>query len=157
MTKLPLRPNVCLLIQNKQGLLFLGERADESGHWQFPQGGIKKGDTPEETVLKEASEELGASIEQFRVEKKLSARYEYEWSTPPPYGKDTWRGQTQTFWIVSFLGEPSDINLEQSDKEFQSFCWCTTDEVIQRAHPLRMLAYEAPLKEFVEYRQSIKL
>jgi hypothetical protein len=39
--KLPLRPNVCMLVYNARGQLFLGERLRNKGHWQFPQGGAE--------------------------------------------------------------------------------------------------------------------
>lgn len=148
MTILPLRPNVCLLIRNSENLLFLGERAGHPGHWQFPQGGVEEEMTLEENALSEAHEELGADPSLFRVVTRLNATYEYEWDDPPRYGKEKWRGQKQTFWIMDFLGKDSDIDLENSDKEFMAYRWCTPEEVIKYAHPIRLKGYLAPLKEY---------
>ncbi|RIL11965.1 MAG: RNA pyrophosphohydrolase [Proteobacteria bacterium] len=147
MTLLPLRPNVCMLILNKERKLFLGERLGEPGVWQFPQGGVDTGQSLEENVLRELEEELGAPRARFRILRKLSATHQYDWGTTPAYAIGRWRGQSQTFWLVEFLGTDSEINLSKNDPELSDYKWCTIDEVRKLAEPKRLIGYEAALKE----------
>jgi len=148
MQKLPLRPNVCMLVFNSEGKLFLGERHKEAGIWQFPQGGVEDNFSLEQNVLRELEEELGAPAKLFKIIKQLSSTHEYEFDHPPEYAKGVWRGQSQTFWLVQFLGKDSDIKLEQQNPEFMNWRWCCPEEVRKLAEPKRLPGYLKPLSEF---------
>ena len=52
------RPNVGIILVNSRNEVFWGKRIREHS-WQFPQGGIKKGETPEQAMLRELEEETG--------------------------------------------------------------------------------------------------
>ncbi len=145
--QLPYRPNVCMILRNREGKYFLGERAGEPGIWQFPQGGVETEFSLEENVIRELSEELGAKKKLFKIVKKLAATHEYDFRKAPAYAAGKWRGQAQTFWLVEFLGDDSEINLSLHEPEFMNFCWCTPDEVRQKAEPVRLTGYEKALKE----------
>lgn len=147
MKELPLRPNVCLLVANLEYKLFLGERNGNPGHWQFPQGGVEPEYSLEENVIKEAHEELGVDKSLLKIEKKLTATFDYNYRNTPEYAKGVWRGQSQTFWIVSFIGKDSDINLTLYDQEFMNFKWCTPQEVRQHAESHRRDSYLPALLE----------
>jgi putative (di)nucleoside polyphosphate hydrolase len=145
---LPLRPNVCLLILNKERNLFLGQRSGASAVWQFPQGGVEHGSL-EENALREAHEEMGVDLNLLRVLQKLSATHEYDFANPPEYARGVWRGQSQTFWLLEFLGVDADIKLDRFEPEFSSFAWCPPAEVLGRVEERRRKGYEAPLREVV--------
>lgn len=144
---LPYRKNVCLLIRNKDGKLFLGEREGEPGVWQFPQGGVEDASSLEENVLREASEELGAQIGAFHILRKLTHTHRYDFAKPPAYALGKYRGQDQTFWLVEFIGSDKEIDLENSDREFRNWCWATPDEVRAKAEKKRLPGYEGALSE----------
>jgi len=137
-----------MLVVNREGKLFLGERAGEPGVWQFPQGGIEEKDSLEENVLRELNEELGAAKDKFKIIRKFEATHDYNFRNPPAYAKDKWRGQTQTFWLVEFLGDDKDLDLNAHEQEFMGFKWCTPSEVRRFTEPVRLPGYEAPLVEF---------
>jgi len=137
-----------MLVFNSVHRLFLGERSSEPGVWQFPQGGIDPGASPEETVHRELNEELGAPINCFKIVTKLKAVHEYEFTKIPKYAAGKWRGQTQTFWLVEFVGSDSQLNLTHHSPEFMSWRWCTPEEVRKFAEPKRLPGYEPALKEF---------
>ena len=145
--KLPLRPNVCMVVLNQDGLIFLAERKGETGKWQFPQGGVEPGLTLEENVVKELTEELGAKAELFRIVRKLEATNDYEFLRPPDYAKGRWGGQSQTFWLVEFLGTDADIDLNAHNPEFMAFQWCSSEEVLKKAEPVRLAGYNKALSE----------
>lgn len=156
MSNLPYRPNVCLLILNDQGKLFLGERFGEPNVWQFPQGGVEGDDTLEASALREASEELGVPIDRFKIIKQLKGNHRYDFSSPRLYGQVMWRGQTQTFWLLQFVGDEREITLSGPEREFESFQWCTVTEVRLQAEQKRRLGYEVVLPEVEEYLQVNK-
>jgi putative (di)nucleoside polyphosphate hydrolase len=144
------RPNVCMLVLNRDDLLFLGERRGESGVWQFPQGGAEPEHTDEENVLKELYEELGAEKRCFQIMKRLESTHRYEFSKPRKYRGKMWDGQDQSFWLVRFKGKDSDIKLDRFEPEMMDFRWCTIEEVRKLAEPKRLKGYDAPLEEVRE-------
>jgi putative (di)nucleoside polyphosphate hydrolase len=147
MTLLPLRPNVCMLVFNKDRKLLLGQRFGEADVWQFPQGGAEPEHSLEENVYRELQEELGIARALLKIEKKLNATHEYDFRSPPDYAKGKWRGQSQTFWLVRFTGNDSDIDLETHEQEFMGWKWCTVGEVRKFAEPKRLPGYEKVLPE----------
>ncbi len=154
MRKLPLRPNVCILVFNTKLKLFLGERAGEKGVWQFPQGGVEEGLSTRENVYKELEEELGADRGRFKIIKKLKARHSYEFRRVPPYARGKWRGQRQSFWLVEFIGSDTDIDLARYEPEFSNWRWCTVKQVRRVAEPIRLPGYEPALKEFEKFARN---
>lgn len=147
MSDLAYRPNVCLLIINKEGRLFLGERFNESGKWQFPQGGVEENASLEENALREANEELGVEIHLLKIVKKLKTTHKYDFLVIPDYAKGKWRGQDQTFWLLEFLGTDRDIKLDRYHPEFSNYRWCTPEEVRATAESKRMAGYGPALLE----------
>ena len=60
MSDLPYRPCVGIMLFNKDGKVFVGQRIDQTVEgWQMPQGGIDKGETPKQAALRELQEEVG--------------------------------------------------------------------------------------------------
>lgn len=146
--ELPLRPNVCILVFNREKKLLLAQRAGSPDIWQFPQGGVEFDQSIEGNVLREIEEELGLSASKVSIVAGLKSRNAYRWEIPPSYAAGVWSGQAQTFWVVRFLGEDSDIRLEGPDQELSAFQWCTPEEVRERADPKRRPGYEGALIEF---------
>ena len=156
MPELPLRPNVCMFLINSTGRIFLGERFGSSGEWQLPQGGVDKNSPLEENVIRELNEELGIHPSRLKIIKRLKATHTYEFKDPPGYAKGKWRGQTQTFWLVAFDGNDSEINLtHHEEQEFSAWAWCTPAELRRNAHPVRLSGYKDPLCEVEEYIASL--
>ena len=141
------RPNAGIVVFNKEGKVLLCKRSDEDDEWQFPQGGIEKGMTPAETALKEGHEELGVPEDAFQIIKVLKAKNEYEFDPIPARYKNKFRGQSQTFVLLRFLGKDEDISLTRYDQEFTQWRWCTIEEVRKMAEPKRLVGYEKAFKE----------
>lgn len=151
MKELPLRPNVCILLSNQEGRLFLGERDGEPGHWQFPQGGVDSASSLEENVLRELEEELGTSRSHIKIIKQLRSKHAYDWPKPREYEGILYRGQSQTFWLAEFFGTDADIDLTASHHEFMNWRWASAPEVRTIASPVRLPSYHMPLREFEDY------
>lgn len=147
--KLPLRPNVCMLVYNRKGKLLLGKRINRRNHWQFPQGGAEPKVSLRENVVREIREELGIKRRRLGRITKLKATHQYDWKKAPSYASGKWRGQSQTFWLVEFLGADSDIDLTaDKDPEFKSFRWCSVAAVKRLAAKERLPGYRKALGEF---------
>jgi putative (di)nucleoside polyphosphate hydrolase len=153
--KLPLRPNVCMLVYNREGELLLGKRINRRNHWQFPQGGAEPELSIRENVIREIREELGIKRRKLGKLTKLKSTHQYDWIKPPTYAHGRWRGQSQTFWLVEFLGEDADIDLTaDKDPEFKSFRWCSVAEVRRLAAKERLPGYRGALREYSEFRRA---
>lgn len=151
MAQLPLRPNVCMLVYNKKYQLFLGERFGSKGVWQFPQGGVDLRSLPIKSVVRELREELGLKDKHIGKIHKLKSTHSYNFSSPPDYALNKWRGQKQTFWLVEFLGTNKDIKLDCHEQELMNFKWCSPQEIRKLAEPKRLIGYLKPLREFEKF------
>jgi putative (di)nucleoside polyphosphate hydrolase len=142
----PYRPCVVAVIQNEEGLLLAGERADQSGSWQLPQGGIDPGETATIAVLRELHEEIGTS--------KLSIlKHHAEWiryNFPPEFAKGRmaqWAGQEQQWFLMKF--EPGEVaHLELSEGEFSSLKWISPSELLEGIVHWKREAYQIGLSTF---------
>lgn len=60
------RANVGIIVSDAEGLVLLGGRIGQAG-WQFPQGGIREDESPEEAMYRELGEEIGLGPDDVRV------------------------------------------------------------------------------------------
>ena len=60
------RPNVGIILLNAHNEVWWGKRVREHS-WQFPQGGIKYGETPEQAMYRELEEEIGLRAEHVKI------------------------------------------------------------------------------------------
>lgn len=116
--------------------------------WQFPQGGIKKGDTPEKTVFKEVYEEIGIKESLLKIGAAYPEwlLYTYPEERGRPRGFD---GQKHKVFLLEFLGEDKDINLNiETPPEFDQFKWVSIDDVIHQIIDFKKPTYEKILPYF---------
>jgi putative (di)nucleoside polyphosphate hydrolase len=119
---LKFRPNVAGILQRPEdGRILIGERLGVSGAWQFPQGGIDKGETPKRALFREMEEEIGLNSSDYEIVEKHSG-YRYQF----PSGKVKWGkfvGQDQTYFLCRFSGEEASIRLDRHKQEFTRVRW----------------------------------
>ena len=122
--KLPLRIGVGAIVLNKKNQVFVGKRKDNPvDKWQMPQGGVNRGEDLIEAMKRELHEETG--IQNIKILNEIDGWFEYEL---PNYllGKiwrGKFRGQKQKWFIVKFLGNDKEINLEKDKPEFIEWKW----------------------------------
>ena len=119
------RPNVAIVIVNAKNQVFWGKRIREHS-WQFPQGGINPGETPERAMYRELLEEVGLLAEHVRVLGRTRDWMRYD--VPQHWIKREWRGsyrgQKQIWYLLRLTGRDSDMNLRASEKpEFDAWRW----------------------------------
>ena len=128
--KLPLRLGVGAIVLNKDNQVFVGKRKDNPVHkWQMPQGGVDKNEDLIDAMKRELEEET--SIKNIKIIKELEKWTEYEL---PDYllgkiWKGKFRGQKQKWFIVRFLGDDNEINLNTSHPEFIEWKWLNIEKL----------------------------
>ncbi len=119
-----MRQGVGVIVLNKNNEVFVAKRKDNPvDKWQMPQGGIDLNETPFEAMIRELAEET--SIKNIKVLKEIEKSLEYE--LPPNLLGKIWkgkfRGQKQKWYIVKFLGNDEEINLNTKHPEFIEWKW----------------------------------
>src|SRR6266849_4372115 len=94
------RPNVGIILCNGRNEVFWGKRVKEHS-WQFPQGGIKLGETPVQAMYRELREEVGLLPAHVKI-----------------------LGQTQIWFLLRLVGRECDVRLRASERpEFDAWRW----------------------------------
>jgi putative (di)nucleoside polyphosphate hydrolase len=145
----PYRPCVGVMLINRDGLVFVGRRIDQTVEgWQMPQGGIDEGETPAKAGLRELEEEIGT-----RKAEPLREMNEWLSYDLPPHllgvalhGR--YRGQRQKWIAMRFLGEDSDIDIRTEHPEFAAWKWLAMEALPRLIVPFKRDTYEKVIAEF---------
>jgi putative (di)nucleoside polyphosphate hydrolase len=151
---LPYRPCAGVVLINRDGLVFGGQRIDNPGKaWQMPQGGLDYGELPEEAALRELTEETGVSRDQVTVLGQTSEWITYELPEEllGKLWKGKYRGQEQMWFAMRFLGEDSDINIATETAEFSQWQWMTPAALTDAIVPFKRHVYEAVFADLGEW------
>lgn len=139
------RPNVAAILQLPDGRVLIGQRADHPESWQFPQGGIDAGESPEEAVGREILEEVSLHPGTYRITDS-SGPYRYDF----PTGRDKrgFSGQEQYYFICSLQGgEPPAIDFAATCGEFTAVRWVPVAEFpVDLAPPMKQAVYHEVLR-----------
>jgi len=148
---LPYRKCVGVMLVNQEGRVFVGQRIDtDAPAWQMPQGGIDPGETPQEAGLRELREETGLSPQKVRIEAETRnwVRYDLPHDIVPRIWKGRFKGQQQKWFLVRFLGDDGDIDIDTDHPEFSQWRWLDPSDLPARIVPFKRAVYEAVLTEF---------
>lgn len=149
--RLPYRSCVGLMIINKIGRVFVGQRIDTSEPaWQMPQGGIDEGESPRQAALRELGEETGldANSVEFLAESADWLPYELPVERIPTIWGGQYRGQRQKWFLLRFTGAEHQIDINTEIPEFNQWRWLAASEVVDHAVPFKREVYSAVLDEF---------
>lgn len=142
-----LRPNVAFILQNPAGEILLCERSDSAGCWQFPQGGIKRGETTSEAMAREVEEELGLNPTQYRV---LADRGPYPYLFTDGYRKKNYDGQEQHYFLAELTDAAAEIRLDNAN-EFRAVRWMKPSEYnISWISPMKREVYRKVFHDFFQ-------
>ena len=128
--QLPLRLGVGIIVLNKENKVFVGNRKDNpTNKWQMPQGGVDNGENIMEAMKRELLEETG--IKNIEIIKEIDGWTQYEL---PEYllgkiWKGKYKGQKQKWFIVRFLGDDSEININTKNAEFIEWQWLNIENL----------------------------
>jgi len=119
------RANVGIILSNQEGQVLWAQRMGQDA-WQFPQGGIKQDETPEQAMYRELWEEVGLKPEDVQLIASTNSwlRYKLPKRMVRRYAQPTCIGQKQKWFLLTLASEESSLNLDASDiPEFQGWKW----------------------------------
>ena len=136
------RANVGIVLMRDGGELFLGGRRDGRG-WQFPQGGVRRHEHPEQALFRELHEEVG--LGPADVELLASTARWLRYRLPRQYvrrrGSPLCIGQKQRWFLLRMLADESSLNFEATaEPEFDSGRW---------------VDYWSPVREVIYFKRAV--
>ncbi|AII14996.1 RNA pyrophosphohydrolase [Campylobacter iguaniorum] len=145
------RPNVAAVILSPsyplECRIFIAQRYDIHGAWQFPQGGIDKGEVPKQALLRELEEEIGTNSVEILCEHPEWLSYDF----PENIAKkmSPYDGQIQKYFLVR-LKPKAKINLNTKHPEFNDYRFIKQEEVLASVNHFKKAVYNKVLKYFKE-------
>src|SRR3990167_11423886 len=108
------RPNVGIILANEFGQVLWAKRIGHNA-WQFPQGGIQHGETPEQAMYRELREEVGLMPEHVQILGRTRdwMRYEVPQSWSKRESRGGYRGQKQIWFLLRLTGRDCDVRSEE--------------------------------------------
>jgi putative (di)nucleoside polyphosphate hydrolase len=140
------RANVAGILRNPRGRILICERLGVRDAWQFPQGGIDEGETPEQALKRELWEEVGVAVADFAiVERRGPYRYLYGNGRI----KRGYHGKEQLYFLCDYTGPDARINVQTKHPEFQAFRWIApADFQLAWLPEMKREVYRTVLAEF---------
>ncbi len=146
------RPNVGIIISNQAGQVLWARRIGQHS-WQFPQGGINSGETPEQAMYRELYEEVGLKPQDVKIvatsrgwlRYRLPKRLIREGTDPVCIGQ-------KQRWFLLRLTSPSDsVNLAAcGHPEFDEWRWVSYWYPVRQVVSFKRDVYRKAMKEFVQ-------
>jgi len=141
--KLPLRSGVGIILLNKENKVLVAKRIDNpKNFWQMPQGGIDKDEDFYTAALRELKEET--SIVSVKLVRKIEGSFTY---ILPDHligiiWKGKFKGQSQKWFIMRFIGNESEINIQTKKPEFLDWKWIDLEDLTKIAVPFKQKVYK---------------
>ncbi|MEH6662004.1 MAG: RNA pyrophosphohydrolase [Parasphingorhabdus sp.] len=155
-SNLPYRPCAGIMLANRSGQVFVGQRLDAADSnypdaWQMPQGGIDKGEEPETAALRELREETGVVEDLVQIIGRSTEEYLYDLPDEllGKIWKGKYRGQRQSWFLMRFTGEDDHIDIQTEHPEFKNWKWTDPTGLPDLIVPFKRDLYRSVLKEFL--------
>ena len=140
---LPLRNGVGIVVLNNENKVFVAKRIDNpKNFWQMPQGGVDNNENYYEAALRELKEET--SIISVELIKEIDKKFTY---ILPDHligiiWKGKFKGQTQKWFVMRFIGNESEININTKHPEFLDWKWVNLDDLPEIAVNFKLDVYK---------------
>lgn len=146
------RFGVGIILVNENRQVFFAKRIGMLA-WQFPQGGMKENETPEQTMYRELKEEVGLNPEDVQVlaTSRRWLRYRLPSRLVRRYTKPVCIGQKQKWFLLRLANQNAKIDLAHTpDPEFDSWAWVSYWYPLKQVVTFKRRVYALALKEFAK-------
>tara|TARA_B100000965_G_scaffold370408_1_gene358494 strand:+ start:214 stop:690 length:477 start_codon:yes stop_codon:yes gene_type:complete len=150
-SKLPLRKGVGIVLLNNKNKIFVAKRIDNpKNFWQMPQGGVDVNENNYEAALRELKEETSIeSVELIQeIDKKLT--YILPDNLIGIIWKGRFKGQIQKWFIMRFLGNETEININTKKPEFLDWKWIDVENLTKIAVDFKLGVYKSIKQELLK-------
>ena len=140
---LPLRKGVGIIVLNNKNKVFVAKRIDNpKNFWQMPQGGVDEGEDLLTAALRELEEET--SIKNVELIKEIEEIMTYEL---PKHllgiiWKGKYKGQNQKWFLMRFLGNDNEININTMKPEFLEWKWIDPNNITDVVVDFKLQVYK---------------
>lgn len=151
------RANVGIVLGNLDGRVFWGKRVGQDA-WQFPQGGIRQGETPEQALFRELEEEVGLRAEHVRI---LGAtrgwlRYRLPRRFVRRHRRPVCIGQKQKWFFLALEAPENLVRFDATDKpEFDGWRWVEYWQPVREVVFFKQCVYRRALQELAPCRDEL--
>lgn len=148
---LPYRPAAAIMLVNADGKVFVGQRLDNAlDAWQMPQGGIDEGEDAKAAAFRELEEETGIArhLVEIVAQAPEPLLYELPADLQAKVWKGRYRGQSQRWFLMRFLGTDADVNIETAHPEFRAWKWAEPGDLVDMIVPFKRKLYADVLEAF---------
>lgn len=143
------RANVGIIVCDGRGLVLVGGRVGQDA-WQFPQGGIRRKESPEQAMYRELREEVGLCPKDVAVLGCTSDWLRYR--LPEQYVRKKMRplciGQKQRWFLLRLLAAESHLQLDTTTTpEFDRWRWVSYWQPLHDVIFFKRDVYQQALEE----------
>lgn len=144
------RPNVGIVICNSHGQVLWARRYGQHS-WQFPQGGIDVGESPEQAMYRELYEEVGLLKSDVKI--LATSRHWLHYKLPKRLvrwdSKPVCIGQKQKWFLLKLECDESKVNMQRSiTPEFDGWRWVSYWYPVRQVVSFKRDVYRRAMKEF---------
>jgi len=145
---LPLRVGVGIALLNESNKVFVGRRIDNPNNlWQMPQGGVDKNETFINAAKRELEEETGVKTTRLVREIDDLLTYNLPKNLLGKIWKGKYKGQKQKWFIMKFMGNKNEININTKNPEFLDWKWIDPSALPDIVVNFKMNIYKRMAKE----------
>jgi len=146
------RANVGIVLMRGTGEVFLGRRVGGRG-WQFPQGGVRDGESLEEAALRELHEEVGLTSSHVEIAGSTARWLRYR--LPPRYVRRNRTplciGQKQRWFLLKLRHDEVVFDLAlTAEPEFDAWRWVDYWEPVREVIYFKRPVYARALIELAD-------
>lgn len=137
------RANVGIVIARGNGEVLWTKRVQQDNSWQFPQGGVDRGESPEDALYRELYEEIGLQAHQVELvsQTKSWLRYQIPDHLIRKRQKPKCIGQKQRWFLLRLTASTDEIRFDCAEKpEFNEWRW---------------VSYWYPTTSVVDFKQDV--